>query len=138
MTHKANVVFMGFFVNGAGVRLSPAGILFVLFAPARMVSMQKLKNSDYLVEIKIRLAVRKKDAAAVIALGPKWKKDRTEKEKLYSAVFDLIEQGLAKHGDLVQAAQFKARRIPSVAEFHDFVNETFRRVFERKPPPVKE
>ena len=87
--------------------------------PPQNGAYEPLKDDDYLLEIKIRLAVRNEDATAVIAMDPKWAKDRTEETKLTSAIFSLIEKGLAKHSDLIQVARLNPRRVPSVPEFHD-------------------
>lgn len=50
--------------------------------------MAILKNGDYLVEVTMRLAVRRKVAPAVIALTRSWDHDDSEEEKVLSAVMD--------------------------------------------------
>jgi hypothetical protein len=59
-----------------------------------MVDMRtrKFKHDDYLLEIKVCLEVRKEDAPALIALGPNWRKDKTEDAKLSTAISHLIDK----------------------------------------------
>jgi hypothetical protein len=90
-----------------------------------------LKDDDYLLEIKVRVAVRNIDATTVIAAGPKWPKDKTEEAKLLSALYDLISKGMTKRGEAVQPAHYAATRFDSVREFHSFVDETFARFQNR-------
>jgi hypothetical protein len=105
--------------------------------------MNKLQNDDYLLEITVRLAVRKQDAAEVIALGAQRKQDATELDKVGSAIVDLLDRGLVKHDKLIEVAQYTASRLSSVAKFHDFVDETFRQFQRREgklqlvPKPTK-
>lgn len=59
--------------------------------------MAILKNGDYLVEVTMCLAVRRKVAPAVIALTRSWDHDDSEEEKVLSAVMDLADEGYARH-----------------------------------------
>jgi hypothetical protein len=57
---------------------------------------EPLHNDDYLLEIRVRLAVRKQDAAAVIALGAQRKQDATELDKVGLSITDLLDRGFVK------------------------------------------
>lgn len=60
--------------------------------------------------------------------GPHWAKDKTEEAKLQSAIFDLIDRGLAKRGELIEALHFDAARFSSVAEYRSVIDDTYRDV----------
>lgn len=102
--------------------------------------MKKLRNDDYLVEVTLRVGVRKDDAEATIALTEPWEDNETEQDKVLSAVLDLAEEGLDKHHPLIEYQSGIARRMPNLKAFRDFttLGERPRRPVERKPKPIIE
>jgi hypothetical protein len=82
--------------------------------------MKKLHDDDYLIEVTIRLAVHKEDAAALLSLaGPPYSDDHTEEERIISAVSDFVEGTIMDHNCLDYCAS-STQRIPSVKLFNDF------------------
>jgi hypothetical protein len=97
--------------------------------------MKTLTDDDYLLEIRAQIAVRKEDASAVIALGYGNRQAKDEAEAVTFAVYDLISKGMDKHHDLVAIEHFDSRRIPTLAEFREYINETFR-AFQKPGPQL--
>jgi hypothetical protein len=78
--------------------------------------MSKVKDDDYFVEVTLRMIVRRKDAQAVIALGDKWEDPETERDKVVSAVLDLVQHGLDPHFELIEDVSACARPIDTLDE----------------------
>ncbi|MGH9342398.1 MAG: hypothetical protein ACRD19_01340 [Terriglobia bacterium] len=88
---------------------------------------KKLKENDYLLEITLRLAVRKKDAAAVIALNEHPDpEDETEGDRVLDAVMDLIGGSLTQYEALFEP-EMVGRRIHTLKEVEDLPNTGSRR-----------
>jgi hypothetical protein len=82
--------------------------------------MKKLHDDDYLLEITVRLAVHKRDAAALLSLaGPPYSDDDSDEERIISAVSDFVDDPIIVHNYLDFRAS-SIRRIPSVKLFDDF------------------
>jgi hypothetical protein len=82
--------------------------------------MKKLHDDDYLIEITIRLAVDKEDAATLLALaGPPYSDDHSEQDRIMSAVLDFVDGPIMDHNRLDYRAA-SIRRIPTVKLFDDF------------------
>jgi hypothetical protein len=97
--------------------------------------MKTLTDDDYLLEVRAQIAVRKEDAAAVIALGYGNRQAKDEAEAVTFAVYDLISKVMGKYHDLVAIEHFDSRRIPTLAEFREYINETFR-AFQQPGPKL--
>lgn len=78
-----------------------------------------LKDDDYLMNITVQVAVQRKKAAAVIALGVQRKNPQSEPDKVGSAVVDIMSQELSKHYKLIDVGLFSAKRIASVREYYE-------------------
>jgi predicted nucleotidyltransferase len=102
--------------------------------------MKKLRNDDYLMEVTLRVGVRKKDAQAIVALTEPWEDDETEQDKVLSAVMDLTVQGLDKHQPLIEYDSSTAHRMPNLKAFRGVATfgERPRRPVDRKPMPTIE
>jgi hypothetical protein len=73
-----------------------------------------------LIEITIRLAVQKEDAAALLSLaGPPHSDDDSEEDRIISAVSDFVEDAIMGHKCLDYRAS-SIERIPTVKLFDDF------------------
>jgi hypothetical protein len=82
--------------------------------------MKRLHDDDYLIEITIRLAVHKEDAAALLSLaGPPYSDDHSEHDRIMSAVLDFVDGPIMDHNCLDYRAS-SIRRIASVELFDDF------------------
>ena len=82
--------------------------------------MKKLRDDDYLIELTIRLAVHKQDAAALLSLaGPPHSDDDSEEGRIISAVSDLVEEAIMGHNCLDYRAS-STERISNVKLFDDF------------------
>jgi hypothetical protein len=82
--------------------------------------MRKLHDDDYLLEITVRLAVHKRDAAALLSLtGPRYSDDNSEEDRIISAVSDFVDEPIMDHNYLDFRAS-STRRIPTVKLFDDF------------------
>jgi hypothetical protein len=82
--------------------------------------MKKLRDDDYLLEITVRLAVHKRDAAALLSqAGPPHGDDDSEEERIMSAVSDFVDGAIIDHNCLDYRAS-STRRIASVKLFDDF------------------
>jgi hypothetical protein len=81
--------------------------------------MKKLKDDDYLMEITVRVAVRRRDAAKVIALDPTCEVAETEEDGVLSAVYDIVDDALVQHEDLISLGSSRTERVPTVALFED-------------------
>jgi hypothetical protein len=56
--------------------------------------MKKLRDDDYLLEITVRLSVRKENAAAVISLTERHDEDdEAEEDRILTSVLDLVDSG---------------------------------------------
>src|SRR5260370_822098 len=82
--------------------------------------MKKLRDDDYLLEITVRVSVRKQDATAVISLVEGDDGDNTEEDKVLTAVLNLVDGGLLSHDPLLRYAGATAWRVPTVKHFEDF------------------
>jgi hypothetical protein len=78
----------------------------------------ELRVDDYLFEITVRVAVRKKHASAVISLctSPSEEGD-TEHDRVVSAVMDVVTDGLVKHEHMLDCDSSVGRRL-SLKEFN--------------------
>jgi hypothetical protein len=80
--------------------------------------MKKLKDEDYLLRIIVRVAVRREDAAAVIALGDEWpNKQAKEEERVVRAVLDVIDSALGQHGELIEMEELGARGATDLEQY---------------------
>jgi predicted nucleotidyltransferase len=82
--------------------------------------MKKLSNEDYLLEINLRVAVRKQDVIKLISQAERRKEDKTEEDRVLSAVIDIVDDAFASHCDLLENPALCAKRIPKIKEFEDF------------------
>jgi predicted nucleotidyltransferase len=83
--------------------------------------MKKLRDDDYLLEITIRVSVRRNYAAAVISLTERHDEDdETEEDRILTAVLDLVDSRLLEHDPLLQYAGAAVWRVPTVKHFEDF------------------
>jgi hypothetical protein len=84
--------------------------------------MRKLHDDDYLLEITVRLAVHKRDAAALLSLAvPPDSDDDSEEDRVISAVTDLVDEPLIQHNCVDYRASI-TRRISTVKLFDDFAS----------------
>jgi hypothetical protein len=82
--------------------------------------MKKLHDDDYLLEITVRVAVRKEDAPSVISLTESHDGDDTEEDKIFTAILNLVDGGLLKHDPFLEHTGSSAWRVPTVKRFQDF------------------
>lgn len=79
----------------------------------------EIKDGDYLMEVTVHIAVRKKDAAAVMALKESWELDDTEQGKVVSAVLDVIDDALNEHSDIIEMESLGASVVPNLEKFRE-------------------
>jgi hypothetical protein len=82
--------------------------------------MKRLHNDDYLLEVRVRLAVHKRDVSALLLqAGPPYSDEASEEERVMEAVSDLVDGTIIDHRYLDYRA-LSTRRIRSVKLFDDF------------------
>jgi predicted nucleotidyltransferase len=83
--------------------------------------MKNLRDDDYLLEVTVRVAVRKQHAPAIIALNENpFEDDETEQGKVLNSVIQMVDDGLLKHESLIDYAGASAWRVPTLKHFEDF------------------
>ena len=80
----------------------------------------KLCDDDYLLDVTIRVSVRKQDAAALISSASKQVHDETEEDRVISAILELVEQGIFENPTIVEFFGSTTRRVSTVNEFENF------------------
>jgi hypothetical protein len=82
--------------------------------------MKKLRDDDYLIELTIRVAVRKQDVAALLSqadIPPS--DDDSEQDRVLIAVSDLVDDTISNH-DCLDFSASSAWRMPNVKAFNNF------------------
>jgi hypothetical protein len=82
--------------------------------------MKKLRDDDYLVELTIRVAVRKQDVAALLSqadIPPS--DDDSEQDRVLMAVSDLVDDTIINH-DCLDFSASRAWRMSNVKAFNNF------------------
>jgi predicted nucleotidyltransferase len=120
---------------------NPSGYCGFLFVSLKLEDMRRLRKDDYLVEVTVRVAVRKQDASAVIELAESpFQKGATEENKVIVAVIDIVDSGLVKHETLLDYSRAIGGPVPTLRAFEDFrtMGEPSHRTMRHKGKPKLE